>query len=215
MKVYKLTDRNDQTTKNTQWGENITHHIIGDLIQCKNGIHSYYDPLIAAMLNPIHGCFDLTTAHLWECDASDEYIDDHGLKNCHRSLTAIKRIELPEVTITQRVAFGVLCALEVYRDKKFQTWADNWLSGKNRARKAADAARAATWAAAESAAMAATWAAAAAAARAAAARAADDATWAAAAAAAATWAAAAAERAAESDNKIDLISLAKKAMEYK
>lgn len=46
---------------------------------------------------------------------------------------------LNEVTLNQRVAFGILCAMEVYKNPKFIEWAENWLSEKDRTYASADA----------------------------------------------------------------------------
>jgi len=54
--------------------------------------------------------------------------------------------DLPEIPNRQKVKFGILCALEVYREKKFVQWAENWLSGKDRSLSAAqEACWAAVW----------------------------------------------------------------------
>ena len=39
---------------------------------------------------------------------------------------------MKDATTTQRVAFGLLCAMEVCADKEWRTWAENWLNGKDR-----------------------------------------------------------------------------------
>ncbi len=39
---------------------------------------------------------------------------------------------LSNMSTTQKVAFGILCAVEVYKDKDYIQWADKWLSGKDR-----------------------------------------------------------------------------------
>ncbi len=146
---YKLTDANDQTYGGCQWGENITHETSGGGELCGPGwTHWYTHPLLAVMLNPIHGNFDLTKAHLWE-SPEDQVAEktDRGLKvGCAKGTTA-QRIPLPEVTLTQKIAFGILCSLAVYRDQKYVEWANSWFSGFDRSRETAEAA----WAAAEAA----------------------------------------------------------------
>ena len=156
-KYYKLTNENDQTHGGCQWGENVTYKTSGEGGLCGSGwTHWYTHPLLAVMLNPIHGNFDLATAHLWE-SPDDQVAEktDHGLKvGCTKGTTA-RRVPLPEVTLTQKTAFGILCSLEVYRDQSYVTWAENWLSGSDRSRqaaawaaaRAAEAAAEAAWAA--------------------------------------------------------------------
>ena len=54
--LCKLTNENDQTYNKTQWGENITHKADGQGELCGTGwIHYYDSPLLAVLLNPIHG----------------------------------------------------------------------------------------------------------------------------------------------------------------
>jgi len=199
MKYYKLTDAKDQTRNGTQWGEDITHKAIGDgeELCSPDVIHVYDHPLKAVMFNPIHAGFG--KYHLWEVKVKKVVAND-GLKVGVKQCTAIKRAKAPTVTTDQCIRFAIYCALEVYHEVKFKKWAAGWLSGTDRAAKAAKAAEAA-WAAA--------WAAEAARAAEAAAKAAEAA---AKAAEAAAWAAEAAAWAAEAARPISLVKLLKKAI---
>ena len=202
MKLCKLTDANDVTRAGHdnafQWGTDVCCETSGEGDLCGPGwSHWYTDPLVAVLLNPIHGDYDLSTAHMWEGDdGGGKTLDDHGMKiGCTRGTTR-RRVELPAVTTEQRVRFGILCALEVEDDSKFRGWAADWLSGRDRSEDTAHAAYAATWAAG-----------AAYAAYAAAVAAEGEAAYAAEEAAGAAWAAAGAAR-----GRIDLIALAEQAM---
>lgn len=206
-KLYKLTNANGQTRNNTQWGKGMTHSGTGEGELCSEGwIHAYTHPLLAVLFNPIHAKFE--TPRLWEARGFGKKKSD-GLKVGFQSLTTVKEIPLPKITTTQKVAFAILVAKKVYKDAKWNEWADKWLSGENRT--ADDAANAA-------------YAAYAADAAASAARAADAAyyaayyaTYAAAyaaanAARAANAAARAAAHAAEADVKINFVRIAQKAV---
>jgi hypothetical protein len=134
MKLYKLTTQDGYTRKGCGnqclWGENITHSGtgIGDL--CGPGyIHAYTHPKLAVVLNPIHA--NVTNPLLWVCEG-EVVKEDSGLKVGCVSLTTLRRIELPVVTLEQRVRFGILCAKEVCANPEWVQWADNWLSGKDR-----------------------------------------------------------------------------------
>jgi hypothetical protein len=197
---------------------------------CSDQFFHYYDhSLLAVLLNPIHG--SIKNPRLFLVETAGESLSDKGLKSGSKELTLIEEIELPEVALNQKIAFGILCALEVNRDPEFVLWANNWLSGIDRsieaanaaadaandaANAAADAANDAAYAAAANAAANA-WSAARAAANAANAAAyyayAADAARSAADAAYADAAYAAAAAAAYAAN-IDLISLAKKSLTY-
>ena len=221
MLLYKLTNRNDQTRGGCQWGEGITHKATpgrGKLCS-EYYIHAYTHPLLAILLNPIYVNFDLETAHLWEGKGRIAK-KDYGLKVGCKTFTTTKRLDLPVIAPEQQVKFAILCAREVYKNMVWNKWADNWLFGKNRS------AGAAAWAAAEAAGAAgAAWAAAEAAGAAAGAAGAAGAAWAAAEAAEAAWAAAqaagaawaaawaAAEAAWTAGAELDLIAIAKKAVE--
>jgi hypothetical protein len=137
MKLYKITDRNGQTYNETQWGEGIEHTASGEGDLCTSGwLHAYEDPVLAIVMNPVHANFK--NPQLWEADG-DVGITD-GLKVGCTRLKTTKKIEIPEVSTTSKVAFGILCALEVYHSDDFKAWASAWLSGEDRTKKSATAA---------------------------------------------------------------------------
>ena len=140
--LYKLTDKYRRTYGDTEWGEGVTHSGTGEGELCGPGwIHAYEHPLLAALLNPIHA--DFAEPRLWLAHGKVEKRE--GMLKCGcRSLTTIRELPLPEITIEQRVKFAILCAKEVYKDPLWNKWADAWLSGEDRsARDAAHAASAA------------------------------------------------------------------------
>ena len=226
-KLYKLTDQNGQTRGGMQWGPGITHEATGDPSQdlCTDAwIHAYEHPLLAVLLNPIHGNFK--NPRLFEGDNEIGKRKSQLLCGC-RSFTTAREIPVPAVTTAQKVRFGILCAKQVYKHPKWNQWADAWLDGSDRSEKSAQVACAAARAAqadevyaawearaadaAQVAAYAAVWAAADAVQAEYEARAAD-AAQAALAADAAVWAAAAAAYATDAAAAIDLIALAEQAV---
>ena len=208
MKAYKLTDQNGKTHINTQWGENVTHEVFanGEGLCSSSWLHFYTDPLIAILLNPAHE--NIQNPILWECEAEGEILHEPLKSDC-KKLTTLRKIPTPEINSAQKIAFAILCAKEIYKDKVWSIWANNWLSGKDR--NITYAAFAASVASVDSAASAS-----AAFAAAASATSATSATYAAAFAAFAAIAAFAATYAAayaDINYKIDFSSIAKKAME--
>jgi len=157
---YKLTDQEGYTrrgeTNETKWGREVTHTASGQgKFLCSAGlIHFYQHPLIAALRN----CQDaqIKDPVLWRCSVAGNVLLA-PLKGGAKTVTTICKIKLPVFTKKQRVAFAILCVLEVYKEKGFVTWAENWLLNKDRsatatakAAKAADyAARAADYASAK------------------------------------------------------------------
>ena len=210
MTAYKLTDENGKTRGNTQWGPGVTHEAAGNGELCSKGwIHVYSYPLLAVFLNPIHANFQ--HPRLWRCEVGGRHRDDRGLKHGWQRVTTVEEIELPVVTMEQRVRFGILCALHVAPPAPWCEWARKWLSSADRSRAAALAALDAAWgwsAHPPSGARAASASAARACAVAASMEASRDAAWAVAAAAEASRDAARARSA----PRLDLIALAEKAV---
>ena len=133
--LYKLTDKDGYTrrgaTNETLWGDGISHKAKGrGKTLCSNAvIHAYLTPELALLLNPIHANID--DPLLWEAKGNI-VARDGDLKVGCRSLTTVRRINIPNVTMVQRVAFGILCAKSVYTNDAFVAWSDAWLSGTDR-----------------------------------------------------------------------------------
>ena len=154
MKLYKLTNQNDRTYGGCQWGENVTVTTSGTGELCTDGYtHWYTDPLLAVLFNPLHGQFNLATAHLWEGEG--DAIKTDNLKVGCSVGTTIRRVELPKITTEQYIRFAILCAKRACDDVAWNTWADKWLSGEDRSDEAARAAELAARAAASAAELAA------------------------------------------------------------
>src|ERR1035441_3089235 len=133
---YKLTDKNGRTKSNTQWGEGGTHTAIGtSKVLCSDGwIHWYTSPHIAVLLNPIHANFKAPL--IWEGEANGEILCE-PLKSGSRVYTTLRLGMLPEISLSQRVAFGILSSLCVNKNKEYVNWANNWLVNKDRSANAA------------------------------------------------------------------------------
>jgi hypothetical protein len=145
---YKLTTQAMTTHGDCQWEIGVKKTAAkGKMKLCKNTVLHYYDsPLLAVLLNPIHA--DIVNPRLFELETSKVFVTDQLKFGC-KSQTLVKEIPLPEITTNQKIAVAIICALEVYQEKSFAEWANNWLSGKDRtARAAAYAADAAARAAA-------------------------------------------------------------------
>ena len=156
MRAYKLTDEKMQTHNGCQWTPGEWNETSGEGELCGPGwLHFYESPELAALMNPIHANFKLPLC--WEADVEGEFKFDSCLKFGATRGQIVERAELPQYSMTQRVAFGILCAYPFGSDS-WRTWADKWLSGEDRAEAAAmaeaearaeAAAEAAVWVAAE------------------------------------------------------------------
>ena len=147
MKKYKLTDQNMQTHNGFQWklGEERVTSGNGKTLCNASWLHYYHSPLLAVLLNPIHA--DIKKPRLFEIKALGKHLDDRGLKGGCNKMTLVKELKLPEIMLNQKIAFSILCSLEVYKEPNFVLWANNWLNGIDRSY--ADAADAAANAAAD------------------------------------------------------------------
>src|SRR5258708_8275640 len=143
MKLYKLTDANGLTHGNTQWGEGVSHSGTGEGELCGPGwIHAYSHPLLAALLKPIHANF--VNPILWIAAGKPAEFDGELKLGC-KTLTMVRQIKLPELTAEFRVMFAIRCALVVYKDPKFVSWANDWLSGQDRYQKSESESASAAW----------------------------------------------------------------------
>ena len=134
-KGYKLTKTDQTTRNNTKFKIGVPVHAIGTGTKlCSNGwIHFYVNPVLAVLMNPIHANFDPFL--LFECETSDKELHE-PLKSGCKTLTITKQISIPIVTITNRIAFGILCAKCVYKNVEWNIWADKWLSNTSESRSA-------------------------------------------------------------------------------
>ncbi len=130
---YKLTDSNGCTKNKTKWGPGVTHMATGNgTALCSDGfIHFYDDLLVGVFMNPIQGKF--VNLRAFEGESIGEVVTE-GTKSGAKGFTTLREVNVPQVSTTQRVAFGILCALEVSKSASFVTWAGKWLSGVDRSR---------------------------------------------------------------------------------
>ena len=141
--LYKLTDEFGSTKNNTHWSEGIKHEIAKELrdstkpLCSKHYLHAYESPLVAVFMNNCHAKF--SKPRLWLATGWVSKRDGQLKCGCF-SLKIIKEIQLPKLTVAQRVRIAIYCALSHPVSNNFHTWAVDWLSGKDRTRAAAHAA---------------------------------------------------------------------------
>lgn len=138
MNVYKLTKQDMTTYRGFRWELGVeAPKLSGKDGLCSSGFYHYYHhPLLAIFLNPIHA--NIVNPRMWEAWATGKHKDDSGLKGGSTRLKLTREIEVPSVTVNQRVVFGILCALEVCEDATFIEWANAWLDGSDRTIMSAD-----------------------------------------------------------------------------
>jgi hypothetical protein len=135
MVLYKLTDAHMRTCAKREliWkvGESQSALGKGTTIGTDAMIRVYEHPLIAVLMNPIHEDFDPATMRLFV--AEGEIIIRQSQLQCGvRTLKLIEEIPVPILTLEQLVKFALLSHKEVCDDPDWNTWADDWLSGRDR-----------------------------------------------------------------------------------
>jgi len=141
MIYYKLTNQDGYTRRGekgeTKWKPGVWQKpLSGRGTLCGPGwYHFYYSPDLSVLLNPIHA--DIKNPILWKTECRGKSQDDNGLKIGWTEARVIEQIPLPEWTITQKVAFAILCSLKVEQSEEYVKWAKDWLSGKDRTKETA------------------------------------------------------------------------------
>ena len=169
--AYKLLSQEMTSRNNTKWeigkAIEISKEFSGNELCSNQLLHCYASPEIAVFMNPAHA--NISEPRLFRIRCSKIIADDGTKQGCKKQ-TLLKELNLPEISIEQRIKIAILCAAEVYKEPNFLFWAEDWNTGKDRTAAAAYAAANAAAAAAAAAAYANAYAAAAAAANAAAAK---------------------------------------------
>ena len=134
--AYKLTDLEMRTYKEFQWELGKWYETTGEGDLCSSSwLHFYNNPLVGLFMNPAHA--DIENPRLFRAEVEGEVLDDHGLKCGYSRARLIEELTVPQISPVQRVRFAILCAKEVYKEKEWNRWADNWLSGKDRTKESA------------------------------------------------------------------------------
>ena len=157
MIAYKLLDQELKSNNGTfQWeiGKEYTIDKPGNKMCSDEVFHCYNHPVLAVLFNILHG--NIENPRLFEIEVP-EFVNNDKLKYASKSQKLIKEIDLPVISIEQRIEFAIRVAKLVCDDEKWNSWADKWLIGEDRtiiATRAANVAAYAVYAAANAAAAA-------------------------------------------------------------
>ena len=148
--IVKLTNAQGQTGAPygtpLQWGLGVTHTVFewGGML-CRTGaLHCYEGAIVrdalalAILRDPNDGGFG-ATARAWVCEGSGQHVTN-GIKSGYETLTTVREIQLPAVSIEQRVECAIRLAWEVCDEPAWRAWAQAWLDGSDRTDAAAWAA---------------------------------------------------------------------------
>jgi hypothetical protein len=137
--MYKLVSKDWTTHGGMKWEIGKTNCATKPGTEmCTNQVlHCYNDPRLVVIFNPIHA--NISGPHLLEIRV-DKIVNSDGLKFASKEQTPIKEIEPPKLSLNQKVAFAIKCALLVYKEASFVSWANNWLGNVDRSDSTAAAA---------------------------------------------------------------------------
>ena len=127
-----------KTRNNTKWEVGVPKELPEKegLVLHEEGLFHYFShPLLAALLKT--SFWGEIQDKLYEVKPEGKVIKNRILCGATK-LTLVKELEVPDINETQRIAFGILCALKVCKEKKFISWANDWLSGKDRSMQSAN-----------------------------------------------------------------------------
>ena len=147
MKYYKLLSQDLTSHQGTKWeiGVPITITKAGNEMCSDQVLHCYNHPMLAVIFNPIHA--NIRKPKLFEIQV-DGICNNDGLKFASKSQTLLREISVPEISLEQKIEFAIKVVKLVYKEEKWNLWADKWLDGSDRTVHAALAALAAHAAAA-------------------------------------------------------------------
>ena len=134
--MYKLLSQELTSHGDMKWEIGKINEAVekGNTLCSREVLHCYENPEIAIIMNSCHA--RIKNPRLFRI-ATSPIIASDGLKMGTKQQMLLEEIELPVLSITTKIAFGILCALEMYKEKHFVIWAKDWLSGKNRTKEAA------------------------------------------------------------------------------
>lgn len=101
--------------------------------------HYYRHPLLAVIFKGDHGCG--AYKKLYAVKPEGVIVDRVDMSGA-TTLTLIEEIEAPKLDGNRRIAFFILCALEVCKKDEYVFWAKKWLSGADRSQQSAEVAAA-------------------------------------------------------------------------
>jgi hypothetical protein len=144
MKFYKLLTQDLTSHNDTKWELNKTITVTkeGNQMCTDQVLHCYNHPVLAILFNPIHA--KISNPRLFEIEV-DKIVNTDGLKYASKQQTLVKELTIPEISLEQRIEFAIRVAKLVYKDTKWNIWADNWLNNTDRTKESAAATYAITY----------------------------------------------------------------------
>lgn len=127
---YLITDQENKTWRDIQWGENVTH----EEENFNYHFWVYNSPQVAAYMYP---CYEGTkNPKLWTA-AGQHCTRDDKIRTLFSRLTSVKQLPMTFPTDEQRINFGILCAMNLVLNPLFRDWALKYLRGEDQTKETA------------------------------------------------------------------------------
>lgn len=115
---------------------------------CSPDVIHYYDhPSLAVMFNVLH--MELKNPILVEITI-DKVVAHDGLKGGCKCAKVRKILPIPKISREKKVEFAIRVVKFKYKEKTWNSWANNWLNGKDRSSRSAEKAATLAYMAADS-----------------------------------------------------------------
>lgn len=137
---YKLVDAEGYTRRGqegeTHWldGEEKIASGSGNALCSADVLHYYDHPLLAVVFNQIHA--NILNPRLIEIKIDKQWAHD-GCKGGCKKAKFVGCLDLPEISLDQKVTFAIVISLKCYKNTDYWRWATNWLNGSDRTEKSA------------------------------------------------------------------------------
>lgn len=129
---YLITDQDNKTWRDIQWGEGVTNE--DENINYHFAV--YHGPQTASYMYP---CYDgIKEPKLWLA-AGRGLSKNEGLRSYYQQLTTTKEFAITWPTQEQRITFGILCAMNLVMHPDFREWAKKYLKGEDQSKESAHA----------------------------------------------------------------------------
>jgi len=127
---YLITDQDNKTWRDIQWGENVTHE------EENSNYHFvvYNSPQTACYMYP---CYEGTkNPKLWTATGEHLAVAEGFRSKCAK-LTTLNEFPITLPTNEQRINFGILCAVNVAQSPQFMEWSLKYLRGEDQTKESA------------------------------------------------------------------------------
>lgn len=124
--LYLITDQEDKTWRDIQWGENVVHE------ETNSNYHfaAYDAPSVASYMYPAYD--GITEPKCWSATGEGESPDQGGFRKKYAKLTTLNPFPLTIPTAEQRITYALVCCLNLIVNPLFRTWAINYLRDTDR-----------------------------------------------------------------------------------